>query len=240
MKQNRKIINSLMVVLLFVSMVLVAREAAEFVASQKTAGINANLVVIDAGHGADDGGKVGINGAVEKDINLSIALRVKELLEAQGIDVVLTREDDKGLYPGTGDNRKLRDMQKRVELINRERPALTVSIHQNSYTDERVSGAQTFYMTGSEEGKRAAEILQEQMITTLAPEKERVAKENGSYYLLKHVESPIVIAECGFLSNAREAEMLCDEEYQEKTAWAIHLGIIRYLNSSPVQEQGGE
>ena len=240
MKQNRKIINSLMVVLLFVSMVLVAREAAEFVASQKTAGINANLVVIDAGHGADDGGKVGINGAVEKDINLSIALRVKELLEAQGIDVVLTREDDKGLYPGTGDNRKLRDMQKRVELINRERPALTVSIHQNSYTDERVSGAQTFYMTGSEEGKRAAEILQEQMITTLAPEKERVAKENGSYYLLKHVESPIVIAECGFLSNAREAEMLCDEQYQEKTAWAIHLGIIRYLNSSPVQEQGGE
>jgi len=231
MKQNRKIINGLMVVLLFVSMVLIAREAAEFVASQKMVGTHANRVVIDAGHGADDGGKVGINGALEKDINLIIALRVKELLEAQGIEVVMTRENDKGLYPKSGDNRKLRDMQKRVELINKERPALTVSIHQNSYTDERVSGAQTFYMTGSEEGKRAAEILQEQMITTLAPEKERVAKENGSYYLLKHVESPIVIAECGFLSNSREAELLCDEEYQEKTAWAIHLGIIRYLNS---------
>ena len=236
MKQNHKIINYLMVALLFVSMVLIAREAAEFVASQKAAGMNPNLVVIDAGHGADDGGKVGINGALEKDINLTVALRVKELLEAQGIDVVMTRENDEGLYPKSGDNRKLRDMQKRVEMINKERPALTVSIHQNSYTDERVSGAQTFYMTGSEEGKLAAEILQEQMIATLEPKKERVAKENGSYYLLKHVNGPIVIAECGFLSNAKEAELLCDKEYQEKMAWAIHLGIIRYLNSSPEQE----
>lgn len=225
-----------MVVLLFVSMVLIAKEAAEFVTSQKTAGLNPNLVVIDAGHGADDGGKVGINGAIEKDINLTIALRVKELLTTQGVDVVMTRENDAGLYPRTGDNRKIRDMQKRVERINTERPALTVSIHQNSYTDERVSGAQTFYMTGSEEGKRAAEILQEQLIITLTPEKERQAKENGSYYLLKHVDGPIVIAECGFLSNAKEAELLCDEEYQEKVAWAIHLGILRYLNSSPLQE----
>ena len=236
MKQNHKIMNCLMVALLFVSMVLLAKEAAEFVTSQKTAGVNPNLVVIDAGHGADDGGKVGINGAVEKDINLIIALRVKELLTAQGVDVVMTRENDDGLYPKTGDNRKIRDMQKRVELINKERPALTVSIHQNSYTEESVSGAQTFYMTGSEEGKRAAEILQEQMIITLAPDKERVAKENGSYYLLKHVDGPIVIAECGFLSNAKEAELLCNEEYQEKVAWAIHLGILRYLNSSPLQE----
>lgn len=236
MKQNHKIMNYLMVALLFVSMVLIAKEAAEFVTSQKAAGLNLNLVVIDAGHGADDGGKVGINGALEKDINLTIALRVKELLTTQGLDVVMTRENDAGLYPKTGDNRKIRDMQKRVELINDERPALTVSIHQNSYTDERVSGAQTFYMTGSEEGKRAAEILQEQMIATLAPDKERVAKENGSYYLLKHVDGPIVIAECGFLSNAKEAELLCNEEYQEKVAWAIHLGILRYLNSSPLQD----
>ena len=236
MKQNLKIMNCLMVCLLLVSMVLIAKEAAEYVASRKTAGMNPNLVVIDAGHGADDGGKVGINGALEKDINLTVALRVQSLLEAQGIDVVMTREDDEGFYPKTGDNRKLRDMQKRVEMINDERPALTVSIHQNSYTDERISGAQTFYMTGSEEGKRAAEILQEQMIATLVPEKERVAKENGSYYLLKHVSGPIVIAECGFLSNEKEAELLCDEEYQEKIAWAIHLGILRYLNSSPTQE----
>lgn len=232
MKQNHKAINFAMVFLLFVSMFLLARETAKYVASQKAMGRNDNLVVIDAGHGADDGGKVGTNGAVEKDINLKIALRVRELLKAQGVQVIMTRENDRGMYPKVGENRKLRDMQKRVELINKEKPALTVSIHQNSYTDERINGAQTFYYTGSEEGRKAAELLQEQFVSTLKPEKVRQAKENGSYYLLKYVENPIVIAECGFLSNAKEAELLCDEVYQEKIAWAIHLGIIKYLNSS--------
>jgi len=232
MKENHKVINYVMIVLLFVSMILIAREAAKYVLSDKTEGINPNLVVIDAGHGADDGGKVGINGALEKDINLAIALRVRDLLENQGIQVYMTRENDQGTYPKTGDNRKLRDMQKRVELINKEKAALTVSIHQNSYTDERISGAQVFYYTGSQTGKAAAELMQAQMVETLDKENHRQAKENGSYYLLKNVRYPIVIAECGFLSNRKEAELLCDEEYREQVAWAIHLGIIRYLNSS--------
>lgn len=230
MQQNHKVINSVMVVLLFVSMLLIAKETAKYVASQNAKGRNNNLVVIDAGHGADDGGKVGINGALEKDINLKIALRVEELLTSQGIQVIMTREDDWGMFPTTGSNRKTRDMEKRVEFINKENPRLVVSIHQNSYTDERIYGAQTFYYTGSEEGRLAAEILQEQLITTLDPENRRQAKENASYYLLKHVNYPIVIAECGFLSNQKEAELLCNEEYQEKVAWAIHLGIIKYLN----------
>jgi len=232
MKETHKVINYVMIALLFVSMFLVAREAARYVLSDKAEGINPNLVIIDAGHGADDGGKVGINGAVEKDINLAIALRVRDLLESQGIQVLMTRENDQGTYPKTGDSRKMRDMQKRVELINSKRAALTVSIHQNSYSDERIYGAQTFYYTGSTEGKAAAEILQAQMVETLDKENHRQAKENGSYYLLKNVNYPIVIAECGFLSNRKEADLLCDEEYQEQVAWAIHLGILRYINSS--------
>lgn len=232
MKENHKAINYIMIALLFVSMLLIAREAAEYVTSKKAEGINPNLVVIDAGHGADDSGKVGINGALEKDINLVVALRVKELLEAQDVKVVLTREDDQGMYPKAGDNRKMRDMQKRVECINKERPALTISIHQNSYTDESIHGAQTFYYSGSEQGKLAAELLQSQLVQTLDPENHRQAKENSSYYLLKNVTYPIVIAECGFLSNSKEAELLCDAEYQEKVAWAIHLGVLRYLNSA--------
>lgn len=232
MKENHKVINYVMIALLFVSMILVAREAARYVLSDKTEGMNPNLVIIDAGHGADDGGKLGINGAVEKDINLAIALRVRELLKNQGIQVLMTRENDQGTYPKTGDNRKIRDMQKRVELINSKRAALTVSIHQNSYSDERIYGAQTFYYTGSREGKIAAELLQAQMVETLDKENHRQAKENGSYYLLKNVSYPIVIAECGFLSNRKEADLLCDEVYQEQVAWAIHLGILRYLNSS--------
>ena len=228
--KNRKLVNYIMVLLLFFSMLVVAKEAADYVVSRKTAD-RSRLVVIDAGHGAADSGKVGINGELEKDINLSIALRLKELLEQQDIKVVMTREDDQGTYPVTGSNRKIRDMQKRVERINKEQPALTVSIHQNSYPDESVSGVQTFYFEGSKEGKTAAEILQKQLIATLQPPKERVAKSNTSYYLLKNTNYPIVIVECGFLTNHREAELLASEDYQQQTAWAIHLGILQYLNT---------
>lgn len=229
--KNKKIVTYVMAVLLLVSMVVVAKEAARLVVSKQLSQDHSRLVVIDAGHGADDSGKVGINDALEKDINLAIALRVKELLEQQDVQVVMTREDDQGTYPKTGSNRKIRDMKKRVEMINEARPALTVSIHQNSFSDQSVSGAQTFFFQGSEEGQFAAELLQSQMIKTLQPKKERVAKANDSYYLLKNTNYPIVIVECGFLSNPEEAEMLCDEEYQKDTAWAIHLGILQYLNA---------
>ena len=116
----------------------------EYVASDNIE-IQKNVIVLDPGHGGADPGKVGVNGALEKDINLAIALRLKELLEQQDVKVVMTREDDQGTYPQTGSNRKVRDMQKRVEIINKEQPALTVSIHQNSFPDQSVSGAQTFY-----------------------------------------------------------------------------------------------
>lgn len=228
--KNKKIVTYTMVGLLFFSMLVVAKEAADYVVSRKVAD-RSRLVVIDAGHGAADSGKVGINDVLEKDINLSIALRLKELLEQQDIKVVMTREDDEGTYPKTGSNRKMRDMQKRVELINKEQPALTVSIHQNSYPDESVSGPQTFYYEGSDESKAAAEILQKQLITTLQPSKERVAKSNTAYYLLKNTNYPVVIVECGFLTNQKEAKLLCEEEYQQRAAWAIHLGILQYLNT---------
>lgn len=228
--KNKKIVTYTMVVLLFLSMIIVAREAAHLVTTGRPGKDKSRLVVIDAGHGAADSGKVGIKGSLEKDTNLAIALRVKELLEQQDVQVVMTREDDQGLYPKTGDNRKLRDMKNRVDLINKEQPALAVSIHQNSYSDESVSGPQMFYYEGSAEGRTAAELLQKQLITTLQPKKERVAKSNTAYYLLKNTNFPIVIVECGFLSNREEEKMLCDEEYRQRVAWAIHLGILQYLN----------
>lgn len=233
--KDRKIVTYMMAALLLVSMVVLAREAARIVVSKQLSEDHSRWVVIDAGHGFADGGKIGVNNVVEKDINLSIALKVKDLLEQQDVTVIMTREDDEGMYPKTGSNRKLRDMKNRVELINKERPALTVSIHQNSFSDPSVSGAQTFYYQGSKEGQFAAELLQAQMIATLQPEKERVAKSNDSYYLLKNSHYPTVIVECGFLTNPQEAQLLCDEEYQQKTAWAIHLGILQYLNSGGKQ-----
>lgn len=233
--KDKKILTYTMAVLLIFSMVVLAKEAAKLVVSKQLSEDHSRWVVIDAGHGSADGGKIGVNNIVEKDINLSIALKVKDLLEQQDVKVIMTREDDEGTYPKTGSNRKLRDMKNRVELINKERPAIAVSIHQNSFSDQSVSGAQTFYYQGSKEGQFAAELLQAQMIATLQPKKERVAKSNDSYYLLKNSHYPTVIVECGFLTNPQEAKLLCDEEYQQKIAWAIHLGILQYLNLGGTQ-----
>lgn len=156
---------------------------------------------------------------------------VKKFLEAEDVKVVMTRESDGGLYQESDSNKKVQDMKKRIEIIEANQPKVTVSIHQNSYHEEYVHGAQVFYYTGSEEGKNLAEILQERLIQGIDKENKRVAKANNSYYLLKKTSSPIVIVECGFLSNREESEKLNSEMYQEKAAWAIHLGIIQYLNS---------
>lgn len=187
-------------------------------------------VVIDAGHGGVDPGKVGINGANEKDINLQIAGYVRQYLEANDIEVVMTRESDAGLNDADASNKKVQDMKRRIELIDETAPAITVSIHQNSYPEEYVHGAQVFYYTGSREGQALAQIIQEELVARVDPENKRQVKANDSYYLLKKTGSPIVIVECGFLSNKEEAEKLCTEAYQKRVAWAIHMGILRYLN----------
>lgn len=190
------------------------------------------VVVLDAGHGGFDPGKIGINNAKEKDINLAIALELKELLESNDITVVMTRDTDAGLYSETDTNKKQTDMKKRLEIINGSNAVLSVSIHQNSFTEESSHGAQVFYYTKSEEGKNFAKLMQNQLKKTIADDNHRVEKANDSYYLLKKSTSPLIIIECGFLSNAREAELLVQEEYQRKIAWAIHLGIISYMNET--------
>ena len=187
-------------------------------------------VVIDAGHGGIDPGKIGVNGALEKDINLSIALYVKQFLEAGDVKVILTREKEEGLYDADASNKKVQDMKRRVALIEETAPALTVSIHQNSFPEEYVHGAQVFYYTGSSESQALAERLQTRLIQDRDPENTRQIKADDSYYLLKNTKCPIVIVECGFLSNNVEARKLADPYYQEKLAWSIHLGILQYLN----------
>lgn len=188
-------------------------------------------VVVDAGHGGSDPGKVGINGVNEKEINLQIAGYVRQYLEANDIEVVMTRETDAGLNDADASNKKVQDMKRRIELIDRTAPAITVSIHQNSYPEEYVHGAQVFYYTGSRKGQELAQYIQEELVTRVDPENKRQVKANDSYYLLKKTGIPIVIVECGFLSNSAEAEKLCTEAYQKRVAWAIHMGILRYLNA---------
>lgn len=188
------------------------------------------VVVLDAGHGGLDPGKVGVDGTLEKDINLSLVYKLKDLLEAADVTVILTRDSDEGLYQESDTNKKRADMNARCQMIEAEQPDLTVSIHQNSYHEEYVKGAQVFYYEKSEEGRRLAQILQKGFDRVLGEENTRQAKANDQYYLLLHTSCPVVIVECGFLSNWEEAAKLSDEGYQEKLAWAIHLGILQYLN----------
>lgn len=195
------------------------------------------LVVIDAGHGGFDPGKVGIDGQLEKDINLSIAKKLKAYLEASDVNVVMTRDTDTGLYQSGDSHKKVSDMRRRCDIINEARPDLVVSIHQNSYHQEEINGGQVFYYKTSQNGKRLAEILQERFDYVLGEANRRVAKANDNYYLLLHVKEPIVIVECGFLSNRKEAKALESEDYQDRMAWTIHMGVMEYLNTDEKQSK---
>lgn len=186
---------------------------------------------LQSAHGGNDPGKIGINGAKEKEVNLLIAEKLKKYLEANDVKVVMTRESDEGLYDEGASNKKVQDMKRRIQIIDEAAPRVTVSIHQNSYPEEYVHGAQVFFYAGSREGQELAECVQRQLVNQADPENRRQVKANDSYYLLKKTSVPIVIVECGFLSNSEEAQKLCSDEYQEELAWAIHMGVLQYLNT---------
>lgn len=228
---NRKLELGMGVVML-VGVFFLARQGAAVVSSSTTAKEAGTCIVVDAGHGGDDPGKVGINGVLEKDLNLQIALKLKDLLEKDGMKVVLTREGDAGLYDAGADNKKVQDMRRRCEIITEAKPVFTISIHQNSYPDETIKGAQCFYFGQSEEGKELAETIQENLKLQLDKENHRMAKANESYYLLKKTPTPTVIVECGFLSNSKEAELLMTDKYQQKVAQAVYMGAVQFLGGA--------
>ena len=191
-----KLLSAAIAVMLLASVLYVGREAAVYVTGRSVDAEKEKIcVVIDAGHGGDDPGKVGINGANEKDVNLQIAELVKGFLEANDIEVVMTRESDEGLYDADASNKKVQDMKRRIAMIEDASPALTVSIHQNSYPEEYVHGAQVFYYTGSNHGLLLADAIQGQLVKKVDPENKRRVKANDSYYLLKKTGVPIVIVE---------------------------------------------
>ena len=188
-------------------------------------------VVLDSGHGGFDPGKESSDGILEKHINLAIAEQLKELLEKEGIRVVMTRTDDNGLYTESDSNKKIADMKKRCAIIDAAKADIVVSIHQNSYQSPEVKGAQVFYYSESKEGKKLAEVLQKSLIENADPENHRMAKANTSYYILKNTSAPTVIVECGFLSNPEEERLLNTAQYQEKLVDALQKGICEYLEN---------
>ncbi len=192
---------------------------------------NRYIVVIDAGHGGNDPGKI-VGDVYEKDINLSITLKLKKILEENGIEVVLTRSEDVGLYAETDSNKKVADMKNRCNIINNCGADILVSIHQNSYSSQNVKGAQVFFYEHSTEGEKLAGIIQNSIKSSIDKSNERMHKANDSYYILLNVSAPAVIVECGFLTNPEERKKLLDDSYQEEMANAIAMGILEYKNST--------
>jgi len=230
---KREKLKLLMALLLLAAAWVLSKEGAVLVSQMNVLNPRKNgdfCVVIDPGHGGSDPGKVSVDGTEEKDINLAISIQLRDLLEAQDVAVHMTRETDTGLYGNDSRNKKAEDLQKRCELINRIQPDCVISIHQNSYHEQGVDGAQTFYYKDSEASRRLSELIQDSLVARLDPANHRMEKSNDSYYMLKNTSVPIVIVECGFLSDPAEAALLIQEAYQRKAAWAIHLGVLNYLN----------
>lgn len=196
--------------------------------------LNEYVVYIDPGHGGYDGGAKA-NGLVEKDLNLTIGLRLRTYLETAGVKVLMTRTDDRDFVtPGNGTKKK-RDLDKRIEMINKSDADLFISIHMNAIPDTRWRGAQTFYYDSYPENKILANCIQESLVEYLQ-NTTRKAKEVKTLYLFKNVAKPGVLVEIGFLSNPDEARDLNNPHYQDKVAYALFLGIIKCINNLYMDE----
>lgn len=189
------------------------------------------VILIDPGHGGIDAG-ASANGAVEKDINLDIALKLQKFIEENGGIAILTRSED----VSTADKNRSKNLtQKKSDLMERKKAIeeykadVFVSIHMNKFSEEKYYGAQVFYPSKSEDSKKLGEIMQASLKEHLDKTNKRKAKEDKSIYVLKNNEVPSVLIECGFLSNKAEAAKFLTSEYRQKTAWAIYLGLIKFF-----------
>lgn len=192
-----------------------------------------HCIVIDPGHGGEDGGAVSRSGLPESTYNLEISLRLQDLLNLLGYDTKMIRTKDISVYT-KGESlsqKKASDLQQRAKSINETEGALLLSIHQNHYPDDRYSGAQVFY-AGTEGSEDLAKQLQSAFLATLNPGSHRQAKRSSGVYLMEHIRCPGVLIECGFLSNAAEEARLRDSEYQKKLCSVIAATVSAYLSNT--------
>ncbi|MHB8074629.1 N-acetylmuramoyl-L-alanine amidase [Desulfosporosinus fructosivorans] len=187
------------------------------------------VVVIDAGHGGVDPGAVGISEVLEKDVTLAVSKRLQVLVEQGGAKVVMVRDDDSDLGTAQGLlKRKREDLAQRIQLAMDVQAEVYLSIHANSFPDAKLTGAQTFYHSGSPEGKLLAQAIQQELNSMT--QGKRVAKGNQDIYVLKKAHQAAVTVELGFLSNLEEEQLLTTPEYQEKLAIAIYQGLSVYFS----------
>ncbi len=190
----------------------------------------------DAGHGGIDGGATAVDGTLEKDINLSIAHKVNDLLTLFGINTVMTRECDMSIHSSDAETvrqKKVSDIKNRLKIINDAKNPVFVSIHQNHFTQSKYTGTQVFYSPNNERSRALAQIIQEDIVSSLQPDNTRQIKKSGTQiYLLYHAPCPAVMIECGFLSNESETELLKCDEYQTKIAAITANSILKFISDS--------
>lgn len=184
------------------------------------------------GHGVPDEGAQSSTGTTEAETNLKIALKVQSLLEQSGATVILTRSDENAIYDldsKTLKQKKISDIHNRVKIGNESQADIFVSIHLNKIPEAQYWGWQCFYKEGNEKSTKLAKSLQANLNEAIQKENKRVAMKLDNVYIIKHVEIPISIVECGFLSNAEEEKLLLEDSYQDRLAWGIYNGIIDYF-----------
>lgn len=194
--------------------------------------VSNKVIVLDAGHGKPDEGAQSSNGTTEAETNLKITLKVQSLLEQSGATVVLTRSDENAIYDldkTTLRQKKISDIHNRVKIGNESSADIFVSIHLNKIPQQQYYGWQCFYKQNDEKSTALAKSLQENLNDSIQKENKRVAMKLDNVYIIKHVEIPISIVECGFLSNPEEETQLLNDDYQNRLAWGIYNGIMDYF-----------
>lgn len=212
----------------YISYCRVAKSASALTGSQT------RTIVVDAGHGGEDGGASGKSGVPEKTMNLAIAQELGKLLRTSGFRVVMTRTSDKSISDEnltTIRERKVSDLHNRLKIIQEQGDCIFVSIHQNHFTESRYSGTQVFYSSSDTDSKILAENIRGRVVSLLQKDNTRETKPaTSSIYLLWEAKVPAVLVECGFLSNLEEEAKLNDPEYQKQMAFSIYCGLLDYCN----------
>lgn len=193
---------------------------------------NYPTIIIDAGHGGEDGGASSKNGILEKDINLDIALTLEKMLLQGGYKVKMIRNTDVSIHnqdASTTRERKVSDIHNRVKITDSDKNNILVSIHQNHFSESKYFGTQIFYSKNHLNSQILAENIRKAVTSLLQPENTRKTKEASNVYLLDNISVPGVIVECGFLSNLDEAYLLSQKDYRDNIAYCIYLGIVEYI-----------
>lgn len=229
---NKKRILFITLMIMVSAITFVSLDKQEDTVSTVTFPVTNKTVVLDAGHGSPDQGAESSNGVTEASINLIITKKVQTLLEQSGCNVVLTRSDENGIYDlgsNTIREKKVSDIKNRVKIGNESSADAFISIHLNKIPQSQYYGWQAFFKANNEQSEILAKSLQEELNASIQKENKREALKITGKYIIEHVEIPIAIVECGFLSNPEEAELLGQDEYQNRIAWGIYNGIMDYF-----------